>query len=47
MQEDAAGRLDLAFLDLGERSLKSITRPVRVYRVPIAAPTPPLAGWEG
>ena len=33
VQEDAAGRLDLAFEDLGERQLKNIARPVRVLRV--------------
>jgi tetratricopeptide (TPR) repeat protein len=33
VQEDAAGRLDLAFEDLGEPALKNIARPVRVYRV--------------
>ncbi|HME83440.1 MAG TPA: adenylate/guanylate cyclase domain-containing protein [Roseiarcus sp.] len=33
VQEDAAGRLDLAFEDMGEQSLKNIARPVRVYRV--------------
>ena len=33
VQEDAAGRLDLAFEDLGEQQLKNITRPVRVFRV--------------
>src|SRR5262249_54549662 len=32
VQEDAAGRLDLAFEDLGEQELKNIARPVRVYR---------------
>jgi adenylate cyclase len=31
VQEDAAGRLDLAFEDMGEQSLKNIARPVRVY----------------
>jgi adenylate cyclase len=31
VQEDAAGRLDLAFEDFGEQSLKNIARPVRVY----------------
>jgi adenylate cyclase len=39
--EDASGRLDLAFEDLGERNLKNIARPMRVYRVRlegIAAP---------
>jgi hypothetical protein len=33
VQEDVAGRLDLAFEDMGELALKNITRPVRVYRV--------------
>src|SRR5437016_155751 len=33
VQEDAAGRLDLAFDDLGEPELKNITRSVRVYRI--------------
>jgi adenylate cyclase len=33
VQEDVAGRLDLAFDDIGEQSLKNIARPVRVYRV--------------
>jgi adenylate cyclase len=33
VQEDALGRLDLAFEDLGEQALKNIVRPVRVFRV--------------
>jgi adenylate cyclase len=33
VQEDAAGKLDLMFEDLGEQSLKNIARSVRVYRV--------------
>src|SRR5262249_10291197 len=33
VQEDAAGKLDLVFEDIGEQSLKNIARPVRVYRV--------------
>jgi adenylate cyclase len=33
VQEDAAGKLDVTFKDLGEQSLKNIARPVRVYRV--------------
>ena len=41
VQEDAAGKLDLAFEDIGEQSLKNIARIVRVYRVQIAAPTLP------
>jgi TolB-like protein/class 3 adenylate cyclase len=33
VQEDAAGRLDLVFEDIGEQQLKNIARPVRAYRV--------------
>jgi adenylate cyclase len=33
VQEDAAGRLDLAFEDIGQQNLKNIARPVRVFRV--------------
>src|SRR5215469_12867152 len=33
VQEDAAGKLDLTFDDLGEQALKNIARPVRVCRV--------------
>ncbi len=33
MQEDAAGKLDFSFGDLGERTLKNIVHPLRVYRV--------------
>src|SRR6516164_8354390 len=33
VQEDATGKLDLAFEDLGEQALKNIARPVRAYRV--------------
>jgi adenylate cyclase len=36
VQEDAAGRLDLIFEDLGDQNLKHIARPVRVYRVRLA-----------
>jgi len=36
VQEDVAGRLDLTFDDLGEQSLKNISRSVRVYRVRLA-----------
>jgi TolB-like protein/class 3 adenylate cyclase len=50
VQEDTAGRLDLAFEDMGEQALKNIARPVRAYRVVTAAgsslrrvsPGPPL-----
>jgi adenylate cyclase len=37
VQEDASGRLDLAFEDMGEQALKNIGRPVRAYRVVTAA----------
>src|SRR5215468_6236881 len=47
VQEDASGRLDLAFEDIGEQQLKNIARPVRVYRVAMqqrtVAVTPPPA----
>jgi TolB-like protein/class 3 adenylate cyclase len=43
VQEDAAGRLDLSFDDLGEQSLKNIARPVRVYRVRDLASKSPSA----
>jgi adenylate cyclase len=33
VQEDAVGKLDLSFEDMGERHLKNIARPVHVYRV--------------
>jgi adenylate cyclase len=37
VQEDAAGRLAIAFEDIGEQALKNITRPIRAYRVAAAA----------
>ena len=33
VQEDAVGRVDLDFEDIGEQQLKNIARPVRVFRV--------------
>jgi adenylate cyclase len=33
VQEDAAGKLDLTFEDIGEQQLKNIARPVQVYRI--------------
>jgi hypothetical protein len=33
VRADAAGKLDLAFEDLGQQQLKNIARPVRVYRI--------------
>jgi adenylate cyclase len=49
VQEDVAGRLDLAFADIGEQSLKNITRPIRVYRVRLESPllNPPPQAGEG
>src|SRR3954452_9823936 len=46
VQEDAAGRLDLNFEDIGEPELKNIAQPVRVYRVvaPLTPTLSPLAG---
>ncbi len=38
VQEDASGRLDLTFEDLGDQSLKNIARKVRVYRVRLDTP---------
>jgi len=38
--EEVAGKMQLAFVDLGEQQLKNIARPVRVYRIsdePLAA----------
>src|ERR1051325_8461228 len=40
VQEDAAGRLDLAFDDLGEQQLKNIARPVRAFRIRPISPDP-------
>ncbi len=42
VRDHLGNRLDLAFEDMGEQSLKNIERPVRVYRVPVAA-----AGAQG
>src|SRR5215813_14192195 len=46
VQEDAAGKLELHFEDMGEQQLKNIARTVRVYRVrdsavPRTKPPPP------
>jgi adenylate cyclase len=37
VQEDAVGKLDLAFEDLGAQALKNIARPVRAYRIATGA----------
>ena len=47
VQEDAAGKLDLAFDDIGEQQLKNIAGPVRAYRVVTAArPAMPPPGSD-
>jgi class 3 adenylate cyclase len=38
VQEDAAGRINLDFEDIGEQQLKNIARPIRAFRVRIASP---------
>jgi adenylate cyclase len=49
VRADAAGKVDVAFDDLGEQSLKNIARPLRVYRVRLGevpatdTPAPALA----
>ena len=45
VHDQVSGRLDIAFEDLGEKNLKNITRPVRVYSVVIAPP--PREGAAG
>ena len=47
VHEDAAGRLDLAFEDMGEQALKNIARPVRAYRVVTAADSTPRRASSG
>src|SRR5262249_38321652 len=49
VQEDAAGKLDLAFEDIGEQQLKHIARPVRAYRLRPTSPdpNPPPHAGEG
>ena len=39
VQEDAAGKVDISFEDLGEQQLKNIARRVRVYRARVAGTT--------
>jgi class 3 adenylate cyclase len=52
VQEDAAGRIDLVFEDMGEQQLKNIARPIRAYHVRITVPEvagsekPPLSETE-
>jgi adenylate cyclase len=44
VQEDAVGKLDLAFEDIGEQALKNIARPVRAYRIATSAMSPTVQG---
>src|SRR5205823_3858168 len=41
VQEDAAGKLDLSFEDMGEQNLKNIVRPLRVYRIRVGGQAEP------
>ena len=49
VQEDAAGKLDLTFEDIGEQALKNIARPIRVYRVhvPVGETAPTASAIQG
>ena len=40
VQEDAAGKLEIAFENMGEQQLKNIARPLRVYQVRSGVPAP-------
>jgi adenylate cyclase len=43
VRDHIGNRLDLAFEDMGEQTLKNIERPIRVYRVGLDTPTAPGA----
>jgi adenylate cyclase len=43
VRDHVGNRLDLAFEDLGEQTLKNIDRPVRVFSVSLGAPAPRIA----
>ena len=53
VQQSIEGKIDVAFDDQGEQTVKNIARPVRVYRVTSAAANPvvdvsaPVAGFGG
>jgi len=38
VQEDVASKIELVFDDMGEQSLKNITRPVRAFRLQLDRP---------
>lgn len=49
VREDAEGRIDIAFQDIGEQKLRNIARPVRVFRVRLGAHAgaePRRPGWR-
>jgi adenylate cyclase len=46
VQEDAAGRVDHAFEDMGEQVLKNITRPVHAFRLRFKQPSLPGGGAQ-
>ena len=41
VRDQVGDRLDVVFEDLGEQSVKNITRPIRVFRVRLDEPTAP------
>jgi adenylate cyclase len=43
VRDHVGNRLDLAFEDMGEQTLKNIERPIHVYSVSLSSP----AGWDG
>jgi adenylate cyclase len=47
VHDQVAGRLDVAFEDLGEKSLKNISRPVRAYRAVIATAEERASAGQG
>jgi adenylate cyclase len=47
VREDTAGRLAVAFEDMGEQTLKNIIHPIRAYRVATAARPPPANASSG
>jgi adenylate cyclase len=47
VRDNVGNRLDLAFEDTGEQTLKNIDRPVRVYNVDLFAGAPPTRATNG
>jgi len=44
VHEDAVGKVDVEFEDIGEKTLKNIARPIRIYRVRLGTGPPPRDG---